>query len=320
MENKETIKDRLNLLISSLGISKNQFAKEIGTSSAMISKITTQDINFGVDIIEKIISTFPRVNNVWLLTGVGKMFNENVPSDTPSETPFHTPLVEKNEGLSSKNLETDYLIIKANELITDLENRISFLRKEQQLMSNNVEDLVDFVENSESMTNFDVRSQLLESSIDELVLEKEELKNKLKKGDLKYIRAKLYTKNKKNTYNERTQIIGNQSVSEISATQLDEMIKDKLSYMDFFLIGILYHVRTTIEKKKGNPFNDTWYDKQRAYIRQFEGDVFSKKPASYTKMNIKEKFELIKELDEAIRGLLNMIWDMSVQIYSENAI
>jgi hypothetical protein len=81
-------KTRINELISSLGISKNKFAKAIGTSSAMISKVTTQDINYGVDLAGKIISTFPSVNPVWLLTGVGEMMLSDSPLDSPSNSPL----------------------------------------------------------------------------------------------------------------------------------------------------------------------------------------------------------------------------------------
>jgi hypothetical protein len=66
-------KDRINELITALGISKNKFAKALGTSSAVISKITTSDVNYGVEFAERIISTFPSVNPRWLLSGIGEM-------------------------------------------------------------------------------------------------------------------------------------------------------------------------------------------------------------------------------------------------------
>jgi hypothetical protein len=221
MENKETIKDRLNLLISCLGISKNQFAKEIGTSSAMISKITTQDINFGVDIIEKIISTFPRINNVWLLTGIGNMFNENVPSDTPSETPFHTPfhtpLVEKSSTIINTNegvyLESD---LEHSEMISDL---------------------------------------------------------------------------------------------------LDSIIRYKLNYMDFYLIDILYHVKSSQDELKGIEIDSNWYEKKRKLITQYGLNSHSKPQIrTYLKMNNLEKIKLIKTLDELTRDFLDYIWVMTAKL------
>ena len=66
-------KERISQLIEALGLSKNKFAKAIGTSSAVVSNITTTDVNYGVEFVEKIISTFPRINPTWLLTGIGEM-------------------------------------------------------------------------------------------------------------------------------------------------------------------------------------------------------------------------------------------------------
>jgi transcriptional regulator with XRE-family HTH domain len=72
----ETIAERLLSLIDYLGITKNAFAKSIGTSSALISKLTTQNIDFRIDILQKIVAKYSNVNLQWLLTGVGKMLIE----------------------------------------------------------------------------------------------------------------------------------------------------------------------------------------------------------------------------------------------------
>jgi transcriptional regulator with XRE-family HTH domain len=72
------INDRIKELIADLGLSKNQFAIKINTSSAMVSKITTQATNFGKDILEKILSEYPNLNTTWLLTGIGEMWNPSV--------------------------------------------------------------------------------------------------------------------------------------------------------------------------------------------------------------------------------------------------
>jgi transcriptional regulator with XRE-family HTH domain len=69
----ETINSRLIYYINHLGLSKNSFARKINTSSAMISKITTKDINFGVDVLVKIVQKCPELNIYWLLTGNGEM-------------------------------------------------------------------------------------------------------------------------------------------------------------------------------------------------------------------------------------------------------
>ncbi|MDQ2769330.1 MAG: helix-turn-helix domain-containing protein, partial [Bacteroidota bacterium] len=95
---KQTHKDRVNELITSLGMSKNKFAKQIGTSSAMISKVTTQEINFGVELAEKIISTFPSVSPTWLLTGIGEMMLPKVGAESLVE-----PLVKSLQDKKWEN-------------------------------------------------------------------------------------------------------------------------------------------------------------------------------------------------------------------------
>ncbi len=69
---------RVSLIIKELGISKNEFARMIGISSTLISKITTKNTNFGVETAEKIVSSIPRLNSVWFLTGEGEIWNDHV--------------------------------------------------------------------------------------------------------------------------------------------------------------------------------------------------------------------------------------------------
>ncbi len=87
----DSIKIRLNQLIDNLHLSKNEFAREVGTSSAMISKITTKDVNFGVDVFQKIVSRYTNLNQQWLLTGIGEMWSIRPSIDPKSE-------LEKLEG------------------------------------------------------------------------------------------------------------------------------------------------------------------------------------------------------------------------------
>lgn len=68
------IPERIGLLITKLGISKNQFSKEIGTSSALISQIVSNGKeSFRIDLIQKIVIKYPNVNLYWLLLGEGEM-------------------------------------------------------------------------------------------------------------------------------------------------------------------------------------------------------------------------------------------------------
>lgn len=72
--------DELNLriidLMNKLGHSKSTFAKELGISLPIITHISTGRNKPGLDIIQKIISTFEKVNPYWLLLGEGAMLKE----------------------------------------------------------------------------------------------------------------------------------------------------------------------------------------------------------------------------------------------------
>lgn len=95
---KTTHKERINQLIDALGLSKNKFAKAVGTSSAVISNITTANVNYGIELAEKIISTFPSVNPSWLLSGIGEMMLPEQGSDSPLVSPSIHPSASSGSG------------------------------------------------------------------------------------------------------------------------------------------------------------------------------------------------------------------------------
>lgn len=73
------ISERISYLMERLNLSQNQFSKEIGTSSAMISQIVTGGKDsFRVDLIQKIITRYPDLNPRWLLLGQGDIWQKQV--------------------------------------------------------------------------------------------------------------------------------------------------------------------------------------------------------------------------------------------------
>jgi hypothetical protein len=72
--------DELNKRIIELMIrlehSKTTFAKSLDVSLPLITHITTGRNKPGMDIIQKILSRFDRVNPEWLLLGKGEMYKE----------------------------------------------------------------------------------------------------------------------------------------------------------------------------------------------------------------------------------------------------
>jgi transcriptional regulator with XRE-family HTH domain len=95
---------------------------------------------------------------------------------------------------------------------------------------------------------------------------------------------------------------------EISNNELDEMIKYKLWYMDFYLIGMLYHTGRYQEKAGKGKFDEKIFDRENAYIKQYAGNTLENIPPAYEQMNAKEKVKLLRELDEVTKIMLDKIW------------
>lgn len=65
-------------LIRSLGISARQFDLSIGTANGYTLRMEKNNASVGSDVIERITEVYPQVNLVWLITGKGSMFIEDI--------------------------------------------------------------------------------------------------------------------------------------------------------------------------------------------------------------------------------------------------
>lgn len=73
MEN--TVSDRVNLLIATLGYNKRTFSMKLGLSNDVtIGRIVNEKREPSYKILTSIIQTFGNINANWLLTGKGEMF------------------------------------------------------------------------------------------------------------------------------------------------------------------------------------------------------------------------------------------------------
>lgn len=76
----QDVRDRLLSFISYMGLTKQAFEKQIGLSNGTVTKTK----RLGDDKIDRILSKFPQLNKVWLLTGEGEMLNFSVYGGTPT--------------------------------------------------------------------------------------------------------------------------------------------------------------------------------------------------------------------------------------------
>ena len=108
--------DRLVLFIKELGLSARQFDISIGTANGYTLRMHKNNASVGSDVIEKIISTYPQINLIWLITGKGDMFvtkesrNNKKDVDLGSlekliEQKIETKLSEDNSELVQRLLE-----------------------------------------------------------------------------------------------------------------------------------------------------------------------------------------------------------------------
>lgn len=70
------MKSRIEKIIKEYNLTSSIFADEIKIQRAQISHILSGRNNASLDIIQKILMRFPRVNSEWLMLGIGKMFKD----------------------------------------------------------------------------------------------------------------------------------------------------------------------------------------------------------------------------------------------------
>jgi hypothetical protein len=92
------IKDRLDLVISHLGISGRALSKQCGFSESYYATIND---GIGADKLNKILSEFPEISAKWLITGKGEMLVKNEGNCAFSERfleKFSSSFEKLNEG------------------------------------------------------------------------------------------------------------------------------------------------------------------------------------------------------------------------------
>ncbi|MCX7953624.1 MAG: helix-turn-helix domain-containing protein [Bacteroidales bacterium] len=127
------MKERIIAIIKEKNLTLKDFVEKVGIQRSTLSHIITGRNNPSLELLIKILKTFPDINVEWLLLGVGSMFKNNV--STISEETFNLPILEKsndNKDSVGTNLEKNKLlgelvnnnaIYRAdNESITKLEN------------------------------------------------------------------------------------------------------------------------------------------------------------------------------------------------------
>lgn len=75
------MQERIQHILESKNLSPSNFADEVNLSRAVVSHILHGRNKLSLDNIEKILIRYPEINPLWLITGKGDMYLENVEDD-----------------------------------------------------------------------------------------------------------------------------------------------------------------------------------------------------------------------------------------------
>jgi transcriptional regulator with XRE-family HTH domain len=74
------MKDRIMKILEQEGLSPARFANQIGTQPSIISHILNGRNKPSLEVVQKVLNTFPSINPDWLIFGSGSMYREELPS------------------------------------------------------------------------------------------------------------------------------------------------------------------------------------------------------------------------------------------------
>ena len=109
MDVPQTIKERLKLFISHLGISEREFCRNVGVGSAYIASIKK---SIKADKLDAITKRYPELNPIWLMRGTGEMYSgaAPLPRTLPEPEPVSLPSEMLNELLDEARKEKARLL------------------------------------------------------------------------------------------------------------------------------------------------------------------------------------------------------------------
>jgi transcriptional regulator with XRE-family HTH domain len=118
------MKDRIVIFIESEGLTPAEFADQIGIQRSSLSHVLNGRNNPGFSFIQKILTTYPKINSRWLITGDGNMLNENEqikPIETHQRTLFdskpennteQSPIIKKKAEIQTINVSEPSITTK----------------------------------------------------------------------------------------------------------------------------------------------------------------------------------------------------------------
>ena len=136
MDSVNSIKDRIKQLITTKGLTSARFADMIGVQRSGISHILSGRNKPSLDLLNKMLFTFPDISADWLITGQGDMLRSET-KKSPSTGELFPPGDEKR---SEKVVEPDNMNREEDppEYVTkkDTANKAALIEKQQKDQGN----------------------------------------------------------------------------------------------------------------------------------------------------------------------------------------
>ncbi len=99
MKSTDTIKERIQRIITTKGLSPSKFADVIGVQRSGISHILSGRNKPGLELLNKILINFPDISGDWLITGEGEPFKSRKKIPEQQSQLFPSDNTEKRVGL-----------------------------------------------------------------------------------------------------------------------------------------------------------------------------------------------------------------------------
>ncbi|MCF8365238.1 MAG: helix-turn-helix domain-containing protein [Bacteroidales bacterium] len=141
----ENLKDRIELLISTKGMTNAVFAEKIGVQPSNISHVLSGRNKPSLDLVNKVLKNFKEIRTEWLVNGSGSMTKDYSLFDVEQEEspavvernieqPATRPMIEKEQimkptGLKSGENEREGIDIKEDR--GDFEQTREWIRKSE---------------------------------------------------------------------------------------------------------------------------------------------------------------------------------------------
>lgn len=112
----QTAKERIMLFLETIGIGQGKFEKTVGLSNGYVNKLKSSP---SIEMMRKIVGTFPQLNPDWLMTGNGEMLRPIPANQSIGNNNHHLQDVNVVKTGMSEAYETLLKIVEAHQHTTD---------------------------------------------------------------------------------------------------------------------------------------------------------------------------------------------------------